>query len=149
MKRISLVLLALIALSLPAIAATEIPDPAGPLRITADAQTPNLVTLSWDPNTETDLAGYRIYRAPSSGGPYTRIGQIQVMAAPEFTGPALGNGTWFFVVTAYNTAGLESGYSNEVSKIIATPPAPPKNLRLTILQAIAKAFVWIGHLLWV
>ncbi len=60
---------------------------------------------------------------------------------PTFTTPALPNGTWYFTVTAYNTAGLESGYLNEVSKTIATAPAPPKGLRIWILQAL----IWLGQ----
>jgi hypothetical protein len=32
---------------------------------------------------------------------------------------------------------MESGYSNEVSKTIATAPAPPKSLRIWILKALA------------
>jgi hypothetical protein len=57
-----------------------------------------------------------------------------------FTIPALPNGTWHFAVTAYSTAGMESGYSNQVSKAIATAPAPPKSLRIWILQAL----IWLG-----
>ena len=108
--------------------ALALPAAAGPLKV--DQATPTTVTMMWDPSPESDLAGYRIYQSKVGGGPYARIGQIQVMAVPEFT-------TYFWVVTAYNTAGMESGYSNEVSKTIATAPAPPKGLRLTILQALA------------
>ena len=115
--------------------ALAVPAAAGPLKV--DQATPTTVTMMWDPSPESDLAGYRIYQSKISGGPYARIGQIQVMAVPEFTTGTLANGTYFWVVTAYNTAGMESGYSNEVSKTIATAPAPPKGLRLTILQALA------------
>ena len=41
------------------------------------------------------------------------------------------------LVTAYSTAGLESDYSNEVSKTNAYAPAPPKGLRIWIVEAIA------------
>jgi hypothetical protein len=58
-----------------------------------------------------------------------------------FTTPALPNGTWHFAVTAYNAAGMESCYSNEVSKAIATAPAPSKSLRIWILQAL----IWLGQ----
>jgi len=42
---------------------------------------------------------------------------------------------------AHNTAGLETGYSNEISKTIANAPAPTKGLRIWILQANA----WLAH----
>ena len=120
--------------------------PAVASNLTAD-QAGNSVTLAWDANTEPDLAGYRIYQSRTAGGPYTQIGQVGVMPAPEWTVTGLTNGTYFWVVTARNLAGMESGYSNEVSKTISLPPAPPKNLIIRILQAIASAIVSLfgGH----
>jgi hypothetical protein len=85
------------------------------------------VTLAWDPNGESDLAGYKIYYGTTSGGPYNSTvssnGQSPIIvpanqlepSSPQFTVLNLPNGTYYFVVTAYNTAGLESGYSNQVS----------------------------------
>ena len=102
----------------------------------------NTVTLAWDANTEPDLAGYKVYWGRSSGHyDNTPVPTVAPSANPTFITPALPNGTWYFAVTAYNTAGLESGYSNEVSKTIATAPAPPKGLRIWILQAI----IWLGQ----
>ncbi|UCG66877.1 MAG: fibronectin type III domain-containing protein [Deltaproteobacteria bacterium] len=81
------------------------------------------VTLEWDANTEPDLAGYNVYyKTGSSGPPYNGTGAIQgnspidVGNVTQFTLTGLADGvTYFFVVTAYNTGDLESGYSNEVS----------------------------------
>lgn len=102
--------------------------------VTAAQNTPpatnNTVTLAWDANTETDIAGYKVYWGKVSRT-YTNtpVPTVSQSAAPTFTTPALANGTWYFAVTAYNTAGLESVYSNEVSKTISSAPAAPKNLR--------------------
>lgn len=104
---------------------------------TIDNQAVDSVTLAWDANTEPDLAGYRVYQGSKSGGPYTKIADVPVMPMPEYTITGLADGTWFWVVTAYDTGGLESGYSNEVSKTVNRPPAAPKNLIIKILQAIA------------
>ena len=85
------------------------------------------VTLSWDPNSETDLAGYKVYYGTSSGGPYNGTGSnsgsspitvpLNTLAAsnPEFTVRNLPTGTYYMVVTAYDTGNLESGFSNQVS----------------------------------
>jgi len=70
------------------------------------------VSLEWDPNTEPDLEGYKLYYGPGSGYyDYT----IDVGNQTNYTVTDLQAGeTYYFAVTAYNTAGYESGYSNEV-----------------------------------
>ncbi len=70
------------------------------------------VTLTWDPNSETDLAGYEIYYGTSSGN---YLGKIDVGNVTTYTVNGLNLGvTYYLAATAYNTQGLESGYSNEV-----------------------------------
>lgn len=91
--------------------------------------------LEWDANTETNLAGYKVYYdTDGSGPPYDGVGQaegnspIDVQNVTEFwfrTMDYKANNFWF-VVTAYNTEGFESGYSNEVNTV---PPSPPINLK--------------------
>lgn len=70
------------------------------------------VVLAWDANSETDLAGYKIYVGKSSRnyGPPIVIG-LQT----TYTVTNLQPGTYFFAVTAYNIFNMESDYSNEVS----------------------------------
>uniref|UniRef100_A0A6M3J749 Fibronectin type-III domain-containing protein n=1 Tax=viral metagenome TaxID=1070528 RepID=A0A6M3J749_9ZZZZ len=94
--------------------------------------------LSWQaPTTNedgtplTDLAGYKVYYGKVSAT-YTiikDIGNVLTYAITEnaltYTITGLGEGTWYFVVTAYNTIGTESAYSNEVSKVIKTVPSKP------------------------
>ncbi len=75
--------------------------------------------LSWDPNTGADLAGYKIYLATSSGVYGTPIATTTADATTyTVTGLAPGT-TYFFVVTAFNTDGTESTFSNEASTIIS------------------------------
>jgi hypothetical protein len=73
------------------------------------------VVLQWDANTETDLAGYKVYYGSASGtyGSPVVIGKVTTHTLSQL--PA---GTYYFAVTAYNTSGLESGFSNEVSAVI-------------------------------
>ena len=71
------------------------------------------VTLAWDPNSESDLAGYKIYLGTSSGN-YLR--NINVGKVTTYTLTGLNAGiVYYATATAYSTSGQESGYSNEVS----------------------------------
>jgi len=99
------------------------------------------ITLNWDaPTTNTDgtpltdLAGYTIYYGPTSGN-YTNaldVGKVTTSAVNNLT-DGLTN---YFSVTAYNSAGVESSYSNEVSK---TPPPPSPQVALTTFMITATA----------
>ena len=97
------------------------------------------VTLAWDANNETNLAGYRVYYGTTAGGPYNGSGssdgaspiviplsRLTTRSSPEFTIHGLADGTYYFVATAYHTDQLESGYSNEASTQGSTTP-PPAN----------------------
>jgi hypothetical protein len=75
-------------------------------------------TLTWGANKENDLAGYKVYRATASGAYGAPIATLPgSVTTYQATGLEFGK-TYFFVVTAYDIAGNESGYSNEVSKSI-------------------------------
>ena len=71
------------------------------------------IKLAWDPNTESDLAGYKVYYGPASGtyGTPLNVGNVTTYT---LTGLTYGQ-TYFIAVTAYDTSDRESGYSNEVS----------------------------------
>ena len=80
------------------------------------------MALRWDRNPESDIAGYRVYhgRTSRSVRPYDTMTLIT-----NQTSHTVGNltpGTYFFAVTAVNLAGLESGFSNEVSATVNSSP---------------------------
>ena len=75
-------------------------------------------TLSWDANSDPDIAGYKVYyKANYSGQPsgdYDAV--IDVGNVTTVTIEDLEDGTvYFFSVTAYDSSDLESDFSNEVS----------------------------------
>ncbi len=75
--------------------------------------------LTWNANTESDLAGYKVYRRATSTGTYGA--PIATIPAGTVTYQALGltvGTTYWFTVTAYDAAGNESSFSNEVSKSV-------------------------------
>ena len=85
--------------------------------------TASSVTLAWDPNPSSGIAGYRLYYGTSSGS-YSKI--VNVGNTTVATVPNLAPGqTYFFVVTAYTAFGLESAPSNQVSFAPEMSDAPP------------------------
>jgi len=94
------------------------------------------ITLEWDPNTEADLAGYKIYydTDPSrSYAPdrtdYAEEGPPPILVGKDVTRKTLHGLTrgkdYYFSVTAYNTSGIESGKS----RIVTDRPEAPMQAR--------------------
>jgi len=85
------------------------------------------INLAWDQVTTnadstpcTDLAGYKIYYGTSTGSYGTPVtvamSSLRDPTAPAYSLTGLTNGTtYYIVVTAFDTAGNEGVYSNEVS----------------------------------
>jgi len=87
-------------------------------------------TLQWDPNTEPDVSGYTVHYGNTLSRAYTThlsvVGRTTVRQV--ITG-LTDNTTYYFAVTALDTFGNESGYSNEVvlitgTETISTPLVP-------------------------
>jgi hypothetical protein len=76
------------------------------------------VALSWTASTSPGTAGYNIYRAMTSGGPYTKI-NTSLDPNTTFNDQAVQDGyTYYYVTTAVNGQGMESTYSNEASAFL-------------------------------
>lgn len=87
------------------------------------------VALAWDSNSEPDLAGYRIHYG-TAAAPYSNLVDVTTTSA---TISNLVNGvTYTFAVTAYNTSGNESVYSEPLSYTMGSsrviPPAVLANI---------------------
>lgn len=100
----------------------EEPDttpPAAPTGLAASAGD-SQVSLDWADNSESDLAGYNLYRSTTSGGGYAQV-NTSLVTSSTLTDTGLTNGTtYYYVVAAVDATGNESAYSNEAS---ATPTA--------------------------
>ena len=72
------------------------------------------VTLAWAFGAEPDLAGYRVYRSSTSGGPYQPVGPF--LDRPAFIDTTAPRGAIaYYVVRAVDTSGNVSEPSAEVS----------------------------------
>jgi fibronectin type 3 domain-containing protein len=71
--------------------------------------------FQWDPNTETDLAGYKIYQGTSSGQYGPPVATLAVNnTSYEATGLQKGS-TYFFAVAAFDISGNEGPLSAELA----------------------------------
>lgn len=104
--------------------------PQGLQAVPGDGQ----VVLSWEPNSETDLLGYDVYRATVLNGNYEKITATPL--APGVTtyfDRGLENGTtYFYKLRAVNMGGLASPFTEAVSATPATTqvPNPPQNVAI-------------------
>ncbi|MCH7762735.1 MAG: right-handed parallel beta-helix repeat-containing protein, partial [Candidatus Marinimicrobia bacterium] len=75
------------------------------------------VTLSWNANIESDLHKYKIYRSMSSPA-QTFLDSVIASSPPDtfyLDTTVINNQTYYYRITAVDSAGNESGFSNEVS----------------------------------
>ncbi|MFN2369730.1 MAG: endonuclease, partial [Candidatus Krumholzibacteriia bacterium] len=88
--------------------------PAAPTGLAAVGG-PGVIDLDWDDNGEGDLAGYTVYRAAGSGGPYAAL-NVAPLAASAYSDASVTAGTtYWYVVTASDTGGNESPQSAEAA----------------------------------
>ena len=75
------------------------------------------VDLTWAPNTDTDLAGYNVYRREQNSA-WTRINSTLVPTPAYRDGNLAAGRTYFYAVTAVDVHGNESERSPETEEAI-------------------------------
>ena len=74
-------------------------------------------TLTWIASTST-VSGYNVYRSTTSGTSYTKLNS-GLVAALTYNDTTVENGiTYYYVVTAVDSSGVESVYSNQATAVI-------------------------------
>jgi len=79
-----------------------------------------LIGLSWNASTSS-VVGYHVYRSATSGGPYTRISGSVISSLGYHDGEVVSGSRYYYVVTALDSAGTESAFSNEASASVPNP----------------------------
>jgi hypothetical protein len=87
------------------------------------------ITLAWNANSETDIAGYKVYYGTASQN-YDWVLDIGKVTTYTVTGLTSGS-NYYFAVTAYDTSDLESTYSNQVSASACTYSISPQSENFT------------------
>lgn len=84
------------------------------------------LNFTWSANTELDLKGYKLYCGPGPGE-YNIVHTL--FKRTEYS--LIVGSSQYFALTAYDSTGNESGFSNEVyfnySEIDTTAPSNPIN----------------------
>jgi hypothetical protein len=107
--------------------------PTGPVTVTAQstydpnssASAPVMITapvahdvnLSWIASS-SPVAGYNIYRGNQSSGPFARINSLLDTATVYTDGSVVSGQMYYYVTTAVDSTGAESGYSNLAQALI-------------------------------
>jgi hypothetical protein len=84
------------------------------------APTQHSVSLSWA-DSGSGVVGYNVFRGNASGGPYAQINSAPTTTAAYSDNTVVSGQTYYYVTTAVNGSGVESGYSNEAQGVIPTP----------------------------
>jgi hypothetical protein len=92
---------------------TDTTPPAKPTGLTATAGYA-IVGLVWNNNSESDLAGYNVYRSTTSGSGYGKLNGALLTDLNYIDDINTTDITYYYVVTAVDTASNESNDSNEV-----------------------------------
>ncbi len=88
------------------------------------------ISLDWSDNADSDLAGYRVYRASSVNGTYTLLTSTLLTASAFVDANAPAGATSFYRVTAVDSSGNESNFASVSASRPANPnpPAAPSSL---------------------
>jgi hypothetical protein len=88
---------------------------------TGTAAISHSTALTWVASSSTNVAGYNVYRGTQTGGPYTKVNATAVVGTTYTDSNVTAGTTYFYVVNAVDSNGMESAHSSEVSATIPTP----------------------------
>jgi fibronectin type 3 domain-containing protein len=80
------------------------------------------VILSWAASASSGVVGYNVYRGTASGGESTTPLNTTVISGTGYTDASVTAGaTYYYVVTAVASDGVQSAASNETKATVPTP----------------------------
>ncbi len=99
---------------------TDITPPAAPQGLLSRTTGSN-IALTWTENSESDLAGYNVYRIAGASNIKINTALTGTSPEPQYQDIGLSDGTYGYQITAVDTYGNESKPSGSVSAIIYAP----------------------------
>jgi HYDIN/CFA65/VesB family protein/ASPM-SPD-2-Hydin domain-containing protein len=89
-----------------------------PVTGTGVSSAAHVVTLNWQASTTSGVIGYYVFRSSVSGGPYTQIVGSPVSGTTYSDSNVTAGAEYYYVVTAVNSNGSQSSYSNQVTATV-------------------------------
>jgi fibronectin type 3 domain-containing protein len=102
------------------ITATSQADSTKSASASASVVAPHMVSLDWSPSTSTGISYYKVYRGTVSGGPYSLLATNVSVTSYSDSSVQCGS-TYYYVTTAVDSGGVESGYSDVAPAAIPIP----------------------------
>ncbi len=87
------------------------------------SRTDTAVTVSWNPVSDTGLAGYNVYRSTSENSGYTRLNPTPITATSYTDRTAAPTTGYFYRVSAVSTDGTESDDTQNTAYAAVAPPS--------------------------
>jgi regulation of enolase protein 1 (concanavalin A-like superfamily) len=119
------------------------------------SQAQSALTLAWAASSDTTVIGYHVYQGGLSHV-YTNVVDVQNVTSSTVQGLSTGD-TYYFAVTAYDSVGLESAFSNEVAynalstnpppTLVLTAPVPGASYSAPATIPLAASVTANGHVL--
>lgn len=120
--------------------ATDITPPAKPAGFKVkELDTGHDIELSWQPNTESDLAGYQLYRATSPAGPFELV-KILGRGETTFHDTDLTQGQWYYY---YLVATDEKGNASQPTDVVSVQPRQAVRAEFNQENAVLPATIFI------
>jgi titin len=125
----------------------DVTSPSPPTGLVAKNPTGHEITLSWVPNTESDLDGYCIYMNNTGtgfNGPYHEIVTVDSTNTQYIVTDLDEEVTYYFKIMACDEVPNYSLFSNiaNATTLDVTPPRPPSGLEATALSGTTAYLQW-------
>jgi predicted esterase len=112
--------------------------PAAPKQLVA-SEANGTVSLNWT-NTAYNATGYRVHRATDSLGTYSLLGSLNSANADSYVDNSVHGSThYYYKVSASNSAGVSTGYSNIAGVYVPVKPPHINDISDVKLKADASA----------
>jgi fibronectin type 3 domain-containing protein len=107
----------------------DVTPPSTPTGLAVSDPDDRNLTISWNPNSELDLAGYILFRSLAPDGPFTAINSRPITTIQYYDTDLEENSIYYYKVQAIDDAKLKSPLSEVASgKTLFSPYSPEINI---------------------